>query len=143
MQAGVDPKTAAAVVTLIASIIALITAILSLANTQAKDATTPQAKRAVYRKVLGWVETGLWAAGMPATWLAGPDLTLGLWLAAYCLGVGLFLTGHDSRRLRLEIFQLVLSAQAVVILLALASDSHLLALIGRLQGLIDRLVNAL
>lgn len=128
---SVDADSARSVLMLLAAVITAVGAILNFAQARAKDATTAKGRREAYRDVMGWIETALWAAGIPASMFGG-DLALCFWAVAYLLGCGLFLTGQDPKRLRLDIFRLVFSSLALALFWSMAAESRMLSLFSRL-----------
>jgi len=133
-RSGPDLDFIRSVVLLVAAVIGLFSVLLNIVQSHAKEAPTPEAKREIYRGALSWFGTVLWAGSVPALFFFGAsaEFTFYLWVPAYILECGLFLTSKNSGRLRVEILRLVVSAQALVFMGLMAYASEFLFLLNRL-----------
>jgi ABC-type Fe3+ transport system permease subunit len=142
-QSVPNADTARALIILLAAVISLTAVVLKIVHEQSKEAVTPMAKRQVYRNAFGWMETTLWSGGLPASFLFGAAPTFLLWLGAFSLSCWMFVTSKDAKRLRMDIFNLVLGAQAVLAMGISTIVSAYIAQESRTLSLIEDLMHAL
>lgn len=127
-----DLDSTRAVVLLVAAVIGLISVILNIIHSRAKEIETPKAKWEFYRNAVGWINTLLVVSAVPFSIIFGLRTIFFFWVPAYVVDVVLFLTSDDPRRLRLDIFKLITSTQALLFMVVLDYFQTTLSLFGAL-----------
>jgi ABC-type Mn2+/Zn2+ transport system permease subunit len=132
MPRSADPDTLRAFILLLAAIIGLVSVVLNIVHSRAKEVATPEAKRDIYRSVIGWTGTALWLIGLPISFRFGVGFIFYFWLPAYAIDCFLFLTSSDHGKLRLDIFKLIFSSQAITLTVVFYYAQSFLSLFDKL-----------
>lgn len=138
-----EPDTIRSLIMLLAAIIGLATAILTIVERRAKE-LKPSERGAHYRKVLEWANPALSLLGLAAYGVGGrADFFLYPWAMGFAIQSYLFLSSTNSGTIRREVFMLLLSGLAVLFAIMASFIERLTAALHGHTELFRQLVGAL